>query len=133
MNRDWRVDLYRAAHSAPEPLSSDFLPRFEDRKCHSRDPSIPLLGGERALRIKILKMPRFHFHLRMSIVERPGFPGGRRKGFVLETVAVSIATPRQQYVSEVFNIPYKTFLMLRTVGAGGERGMLGPIQEPRAT
>lgn len=41
----------------------------------------------------------------MSIVERPGFPGGRRKGFVLETVAVSIATPRQQYVSEAFNIP----------------------------
>lgn len=63
-------------------------------------------------------MPSFHSSLRLSIAERPGFPGGRRKGFVLETVTVSIATQRQQYVSEAFSIPCKTFLMLGN-GASG--------------
>lgn len=59
----------------------------------------------------------------MSIAERPGSPGGRRKGFVLETVAVSMATPRQPYVSEAFH-PFlaKTFFMLRMVRGGGEEG-----------
>lgn len=55
------------------------------------------------------------------------FPRRRRKGFVLETVAVSMATPRQQYVSEAFTIPCKTFLMLRRGwGGGGERRSARP-------
>lgn len=64
VNRDYMVDL-KLQHGLlilflAFILFSDFLLRLGDGKCHAGDPSIPLLGGKRDLRVNILKMPSFH-------------------------------------------------------------------------
>ena len=56
------VNLVQAA-VPPLKFCVHLLPRHGGRKCHVGDPALSVLGGGRALRIKILKMPVFIKHL----------------------------------------------------------------------